>query len=491
MKHKPVVAVVGRPNVGKSTLFNRLIHQRKAIVDDQPGVTRDRHYHEAFWGGREFFLMDTGGYVPDSRELFNVAIREQVQLALDEADLILLVVDVTTGVTDVDELMARLIRDTKRPYLLLVNKADNDERELAVGEFWNLGLDEPLPVSAINGRHTGDILDRVVELLPAHGKHHLEGDLRLAIIGRPNVGKSSLVNRLLGESRILVTPMAGTTRDSIDSLVHHEGRRYVLVDTAGLRRRTRISENVEFYASLRSHAAMESADVCVLLVDSEEGLTKQDIQVLEEAVKLRKGVLLAINKWDLIPDKETNTARDFEQRIRDQVPTLHWIQIVFISALTGQRARRVLDMAWEISERCKSQFEREDLCEKMLPEVERRPPAARLGKWIRITDVRQFRDDPPWFLFSCSHPDLLDESYKRFLENRLRKHFDLKGVPIRLDFRRPRQVREMLAMDEAASEAGQQSLPPGVEQRQSAGGWAVAYQGEGDEDEDDSGEDEQ
>ena len=472
--------------MGKSTLFNRLIHQRKAIVDDYPGVTRDRHYAEAQWADREFFLMDTGGYVPDSRELFNVAIREQVQLALEEADLILMIGDATTGVTDVDELMARMIRDTKRPYLLLVNKADNEERELAVGEFWSLGLDEPLPVSAISGRHTGDILDRVVELLPAHGRHHLEGDLRLAIIGRPNVGKSSLVNKLLGESRILVTPIAGTTRDSIDSLVNHEGRRYVLVDTAGLRRRTRISENVEFYAGLRSRAAMESADVCVLLLDSEEGLTRQDIQVLEEAVKLRKGVLLAVNKWDLVPDKETNTARDYEQRIREQVPTLHWIQVVFISALTGQRARRVLDMAWEIHERCITHFDRDELCEKMLPEVEKRPPAARLGKWIRITDVRQFRDNPPWFLFSCNYPDLLDESYKRFLENRLRKHFNLDGVPVRLDFRRASQIRDMLAQEEQENAAHDGfTLPPGVERRQSAGGWAVAYQGEADDDEDD------
>ncbi len=486
MAKLPIVAVVGRPNVGKSTLFNRVIRQRKAIVDDQPGVTRDRHVAEAHWAGRDFLVMDTGGFVPEAKDQFNVAIREQVQLAVEEADMILLVCDAQTGVTEVDQLLARLVRDSKKPWLLVVNKADNERLELDVSEFWRLGMDEPFPVSAISGRHSGDMLDIVLDRLPEAGRVDLEGDLRLSIIGRPNVGKSSLVNQLLGEERLVVTPIAGTTRDSIDSLVHHEGRRFVLVDTAGLRRRTKIKENVEFYSSLRSQSAIQSADVCVLLLDSEEGLTKQDIQVLEEAIEQRKGVLIAVNKWDLVEDKETNTARDREREIRNAIPTLAWIEIVFISAKTGQRARRVLDLAWQVHERRQVWLDRQDLEEKLLPEIEKRPPAARKGKWIRIEAIRQVRKDPPWLVFNCNHPDLLESSYIRFLENRLREHFLLAGVPVRLDFRRR---GEFLS---AFGPIPEQDLRPGdpvfVEAENpegeaiGRGDYAVAYEGEGDPD---------
>jgi len=442
MSHLPIVAVVGRPNVGKSTLFNRLVRERKAIVDDQPGVTRDRHYSEASWGGRDFMLMDTGGFVPEGKDLFNVAIREQVELGLAEADLILLVTDAKTGVTEVDQLMARHIRDTGKPCLLVVNKADNERLELEAAEFWKLGLDEPVPVSAISGRQSGDLLDKVVQKLPAGGGTGLTGDLRVAIIGRPNVGKSSLVNRLLGTERVVVTPVAGTTRDSIDSLLKHNGRLFVLVDTAGLRRRTRIKENVEFYATLRSQAAITGADVCILMVDAEEGLTHQDIQVLEEAIKARKGVLIAVNKWDLVPDKQTNTARDHEKNLRDQIPTLDWVEVVFISALTGQRSRRLLDLAWEIHQRHQIHLRRMDLEAAILPEITKRPPASHGGRWVRIDGLRQVRDNPPWLVFRCSHPDAVDHHYMRFLEKRLRRAFDLRGVPVRLDFRRRGDFRD-------------------------------------------------
>ncbi len=442
MSHKPIVAVVGRPNVGKSTLFNRLAKTRKAIVDDQPGVTRDRHYAEVQWGHREFMLMDTGGFVPEGHDMFNVAIREQVEVGLAESDLVLLVVDAKTGATETDQVLARMIRDTGKPALLVVNKADNERLELEAAEFWKLGLDEPLPVSAISGRLSGDLLDRVVALLPERGGSGLDGDLRVAIIGRPNVGKSSLVNRLLGEERVMVTPVAGTTRDSIDSLLHYKGLRYVLVDTAGLRRRTRIRENVEFYASLRSQAAIDSADICVLLVDAEEGLTHQDVQVLEEAITARKGVLIAVNKWDLVPDKETNSARDKERRIRDQIPTLSWVEVVFISALTGLRARRILDLAWEIHQRHHRHLLRSELEAVLLPEVVKHPPASHGGRWVRIEGVRQVRDNPPWLVFQCNFPEALDSHYARFLENRLRGAFDLRGVPVRLDFRRRREFLE-------------------------------------------------
>lgn len=436
MNHHPIVAVVGRPNVGKSTLFNRIVRSRMAIVDDQPGATRDRHYAAAQWGHREFMLMDTGGYVPEARDLFNVAIREQVQLGLEEADLILLVCDAQTGVTDVDLLMARLIRDTGKPVVLAVNKADNERLELDVPEFWKLGLDEPHPVSANSGRSSGDLLDAVVALLPEGRQRSLEGDLRIAVVGRPNTGKSSLVNKLLGEDKLMVTPVAGTTRDAIDSVVKHEGKRLVLVDTAGLRRRTKIKENVEFYSTLRSRAAIESSDVCVLMLDAIEGLTSQDVQVLEAAVQARKGVLIAVNKWDLVEDKGTNTARDEQRKIHAQIPTLRWVPVVFISALTGQRARRVLDLCLELSERRQVRFTRDELEAALLPEAEKRPPAARKGRWVRIEGVRQVRSNPPWIVFQCNHPDLLEEHYKRFLENRLRGRFDLSGVPVRLDFRR-------------------------------------------------------
>jgi GTPase len=436
MNHNPIVAVVGRPNVGKSTLFNRLIHERRAIVDDQPGVTRDRHYASASWQHRDFLLMDTGGYVPEGKDLFNTAIREQVQLGIEEADLILLVCDVQTGVTSVDQLMARWIRDTGKPCLLAVNKVDNERLELEVGEFWKLGLDEPLPVSANSGRHSGELLDALVAALPQGRQRSLEGDLRIAVVGRPNVGKSSFVNRLLGQDRLMVTPVAGTTRDAIDSIVKHEGRRLVLVDTAGLRRRTKIKENVEFYSGLRSRTAIESSDVCVLLLDAVEGLTSQDIQVLEAAISARKGVIIAVNKWDLIPDKETNTARDYQRRLHEQVPTLRWVPVVFVSALTGQRVRRVLDLCLDIDRRRRVHISRAALEEALLPEVEKRPPAARKGRWVRIEGVRQVRGDPPWIVFQCNHPDLVEEHYKRFLENRLRARFPLSGVPLRLDLRR-------------------------------------------------------
>jgi GTP-binding protein len=442
MTQRPVVAVVGRPNVGKSTLFNRLIRARKAIVDDQPGVTRDRHYAEASWGGRDFMLMDTGGFVPASKDLFNTAIREQVELGLAEADLVLLVTDAQTGVTETDQFLARLIRDTGKARLLVVNKADNERLELEAAEFWKLGLDEPAPVSAISGRLSGDLLDKVVARLPQRQGRAEQGDLRVAIIGRPNVGKSSLVNRLLGQERVLVTPIPGTTRDAIDSVLVHNGRRVVLVDTAGLRRRTRIKENVEFYAGLRSQAALAAADVCVLLVDAQEGLTHQDVQVLEEAIRARKGVLIAVNKWDLVPDKETNTARDHERRLREQIPTLDWVELLFISALTGQRARRVLDAAWEIHRRHGARLGRAELEAALLPQIERRPPASHGGRWVRIDGLRQVRGDPPWFVFQCSHPELVDAHYARFLENRLRRAFDLRGVPVRLDFRRRREFLE-------------------------------------------------
>ncbi len=459
MKRLPVVAVVGQPNAGKSTLFNRLTRSRKAIVDDMPGVTRDRHYARADWNGREFRLVDTGGYVPESKELFDTAIREQVQMALEEADLLLLLCNVQTGVTRTDEMMARLIRDTGKPWMLVVNKVDNEKLELEVGEFWKLGLDEPLAVAANSGRHTGELLDALVGKLPEPQEIPADEGLRVALIGKPNVGKSSLVNRLLGQERLMVTPIAGTTRDSIDSVVKHKGRRFVLVDTAGLRRRTKIKENVEFYSRLRTISAIDSAHVCLLLVEPGEGLTRQDIQVLEEAVSQRKGVALLVNKWDTVPEKETNTARDMERGMLEDIHTLNWVPVLFISALEGTRCHKVLDLAAGIDERRKQWLDPEELREKLLASVARRPPPAIEGRWIRFKDVQQIRCDPPWFVCRVSHPELVQPIYKRYLEKQLRRFFDLEGVPIRLDFRRGKLDPALLAEDTPLEELPDEEAP--------------------------------
>lgn len=440
MKRLPVVAIVGQPNVGKSTLFNRLTRTRAAIVDDHPGVTRDRHLARMDWNGVEFRLMDTGGYVPDSKDLFDVAIREQVDLALAEADVLLLLCNVQTGVTRTDEMMARRIRSTGKPFLLVVNKVDNDKLELETGEFWALGLDEPLAVAANSGRHTGDLLDHIVGLLPELAAIPEDQGLRVAIIGRPNVGKSSLVNRLLGDNRVLVTPVAGTTRDSIDTPVTVNGRKFVLVDTAGLRRRTKIKENIEFYSRLRTLGAIENAQICMLLVEPGEGLTRQDIQVLEEAVQQRKGVAIVVNKWDTVDEKQTNTARDMEREMLKDIHTLRWVPVLFISALTGQRAPKVLELAERIAFNRARWLDPEELREKMLAVIDRRPPPAREGNWIRFRDVIQVRTDPPWIVFRVNHPDLLTTVYHRYLENQLRRLFEFEGVPLRLDFRRGRFI---------------------------------------------------
>ena len=472
MKRLPVVAIIGQPNVGKSTLFNRLTKTRAAIVDDHPGVTRDRHLARMDWNGVEFRLMDTGGYVPDSKELFDLAIREQVDLALAEADVLLLLCNVQTGVTRTDEMMARIIRGTGKPFLLVVNKVDNQKLELETPEFWTLGLDEPMGVAANSGRHTGDLLDRIIELLPEMPSQIADQGLRVAIIGRPNVGKSSLVNRLLGDNRVLVTPVAGTTRDAIDTPVTVDGRKYVLVDTAGLRRRTKIRENIEFYSRLRTLSAIETAQVCMLLVEPAEGLTRQDIQVLEEAVTQRKGVALVVNKWDTVPEKETNTARKMQEEMLRNIHTLRWVPVLFISALTGQRAPRVLEMAERIAANRAQWLDPEELRSKMLGAIERRPPPAREGNWIRFRDVIQVRNDPPWIVFRCNHPEMLTTVYHRYLENQLRRAFDFEGVPIRLDFRRGRFI-------ESESE-DQEDTMKGVERPK---GPAVFYgEAQGDED---------
>jgi len=431
----PIVAIVGRPNVGKSTLFNRLTESRRAIVHDEPGVTRDRVYASAVWNGVAFDVVDTGGFVPRSADRFEAAIREQVQIAMDEADAVLFVVDVRTGVTDLDDEMAALLRRSRKPVYVVANKADNPERGWEAGALYQLGLGEVFPVSAINGTGTGDLLDEVVSGLPRSPA--TEGDderVHLAIIGRPNVGKSSLANALLGAERSIVTEIAGTTRDAVDSEVRYHGNRVVLIDTAGLRRRARVEENVEFYSVLRTERAMQRSQVAVLLLDATEGLEMQDIRVLIRAEEMKKGLVLVVNKWDLV-EKGTNSARDYERSIRERLKTLDYVPIVFVSATTKQRIGRVMDTALRVAEERKRRIPTARLNEVLQEALARHPPPPHRSRAVKIKYATQIRTEPPVLAFFTNQPRGISESYRRYLERRIREAFGFEGVPLTLTFK--------------------------------------------------------
>ncbi len=430
----PLVAIVGRPNVGKSTFFNRLTEERRSIVHDEPGVTRDRVYGEVIWGGRTFSIVDTGGFVTNSEDRFEAAIREQVHLAIEEADLILFVNDVMVGVTDLDLEMANILRKSDRPVLVVGNKADNDERRWEANSLYELGFDDVYALSSINGMGTGDLLDAVVERLP-EGEGEEEDDRpRFAIIGRPNVGKSSLTNVLLGEERSIVTEISGTTRDSIDAVMKVDGREIVLVDTAGLRKRARIRENVEFYSTLRTERAIESCTTAILLIDAVEGLESQDIKVLKRAEIMKKGLVLGINKWDLL-EKETNTARDYVDSIRERLQTLDFIPIVTISAMTKQRVRKLLDKVLEVDAERHKRIATSKLNEWLKVVLARHNPPMYRNQRIKINYVTQVRAAPPVFQFFTNQPKGIREGYRRYLENRLRESFGFEGVPVKLVFK--------------------------------------------------------
>lgn len=435
-----LVAIVGRPNVGKSTLFNRLTEERRAIVDDQPGVTRDRLFGTVEWTGRTFDLVDTGGLVPRSAERFDAAIREQVLLTLEEADVILFVVDVLTGISDLDAEVAGLLRRAEQPVIVVANKADNQNRALDANEFWGLGFEEMFALSAINGTGTGDFLDAVVAALPDEPEPVDEPDVpRIAFLGRPNVGKSSLANKLLGRTRSIVTEVAGTTRDAIDARLTigegDEAREVVLVDTAGLRKKARVRENVEFYSTLRTERALQSCDVAVVLIDAERGLESQDARVLREAEAMKKGLVIVVNKWDLV-EKETNTARDVERSIRERLGLLDFIPVVFASALTGQRAPKVLEVALRVFDERRKRVPTARLNEVVEAAVRRQPPPSHRSQYVRIKYASQVREEPPVFAFFCNVPEGVKESYRRYLENRLREAFGFEGVPLTLSFKR-------------------------------------------------------
>jgi len=437
-----LVAIVGRPNVGKSTLFNRLTESRRSIVDDAPGVTRDRVYGQVIWNGKEFALVDTGGYVPRSADRFERAIREQVKIALMEADLILLVTDTTAGVTKLDEEMAQMLRKTDRPVMVVANKADNQHRRWDAASMYSLGLGEVYPVSATNGMGTGDFLDAVITQLPTVETQEDPEGIRIALIGRPNVGKSQLTNTLLHQERSIVTEISGTTRDAVDAQLTYNGQNIILVDTAGLRRRTKVHENIEFYATLRTERAIRSCNVAVLMIDATIGLEAQDIHVLKEAENLKKGLIIAVNKWDLI-EKETNTARDIKRLIYDRLQTLDYVPILFISAHTGKRAHQVLDVALKIMRNTERRISTSELNQVMLRAIHRHHPPSWRGRHVEIKYVSQVGVDPPLFAFFCNNPQGIGTGYIRYLENQLRKVYGFEGIPITLAFRRKTSSQKM------------------------------------------------
>ena len=431
----PVVAVVGRPNVGKSTFFNRVLGRREAIVHDAPGVTRDRNFALTDWAGRSFYLVDTGGVIEGSDEPLDRMVRDQALAAMDEADVILLVTDGTVGVHPMDEKVADLLRARGTPVIVVVNKMDNLPHDPGHHEFWRLGLGEPVPVSSISGKGSGDLLDRVLELLPEERSWDAEdAALRIAVVGKPNVGKSSFVNRLFGEERMVVSEVPGTTRDPVDSTLAYHGRKLVFVDTAGLRRQSKVDESVEYYSALRTARVIQSSQVCLVLIDAREGLTKQDIQILEQAWEAGCGVVLGVNKWDLV-EKETSTAPAFERDLRLKIPFLEWVPVLFLSALTGQRVRKTLDMLLAVEEARTRRIPTHEVNEVLERIVTRQPPPHANGRAIRFKYASQVDTAPPTFLLFSNLPGEIPDHYLRYLHNGFRKAWGFEGAPVRIRLR--------------------------------------------------------
>lgn len=430
-----IVAIVGRPNVGKSTLYNRLVGGREAITDDLSGVTRDRQYGSAEWNGKTFTVIDTGGFVTGSEDVFEKAIRAQVLTAIEEADVIIFMVDVTTGITDLDEDVAAMLRKVPKKVFVVVNKADNFNRLMDANEFWSLGFENTFFLSSMSGSGTGELLDAITEGIEMAPEEPADNALpRIAIIGQPNVGKSSLTNALIGEERHLVTPMAGTTRDAIHSHYHHFGHEFILVDTAGLRKKKKVHEDLEFYSVIRAVKAIESADVCLLLIDAQTGLEAQDLDILHLAVKRHKGVVLLVNKWDLV-EKETNTARAFEEAIRAKLAPFNDIPILFVSALEKTRIFKAVETAMEVYRNRQTRIKTSELNEFLEEAVSKFPPPSHRGKFIKIKYVTQLPLPYPAFVFFCNHPDHVKGNYRQYIENQMRSRFNFSGVPLSIYFR--------------------------------------------------------
>ena len=426
-----IVAIVGRPNVGKSTLFNRLIKRREAIVDSISGVTRDRNYGKSEWNGKEFSVIDTGGYIRGSDDVFEGEIRKQVELAIDEADVIIFVVDVEEGITPMDDTVAKLLRKVKKPVLLAVNKVDNSMREKDALEFYNLGLGDYYTFASISGSGTGDLLDALIDAFPVKPEPTQEEILlpRFAVVGRPNAGKSSFINALIGKERFMVTDIAGTTRDSIDTKFDRFGFEFNLVDTAGIRRKAKVKEDLEFYSVMRSVRAIEHADVCILIIDATRGFEGQDQSIFWLAEKNRKGIVILVNKWDLV-EKETMSTRDYEVKIREELKPFTDVPILFVSALTKQRLLKALEATVQVFENRKQRIPTSKFNDFMLKLIENNPPPALKGKYVKIKYCMQLPTPTPQFVFFANLPQYVQEAYKRFLENKIRENWDFSGVPI-------------------------------------------------------------
>ncbi|MDQ6757203.1 MAG: ribosome biogenesis GTPase Der [Bacteroidota bacterium] len=430
------VAIVGRPNVGKSTFFNRMLEQRKAIVDDISGVTRDRQYGIVEWGGKNFNIIDTGGFVPNSDDIFEREIRKQVLIAVEEANAIIFMCDVTTGVTNLDEAMADILRRSKKPSYLLINKVDNHERLLEASEFYSLGFDKIFFVSSLSGTGTGELLDEVCSLIPDEKEESPDIQLpKFAIIGQPNVGKSSFLNVLIGQERTIVSSIAGTTRDTIHTTYNLFNKEFILIDTAGIRRKTKVNEDLEFYSVIRAIKAMDEADVCLFLLDAEKGLTAQDLNIFSLAVKKGKGIVVLVNKWDLV-EKETNSARDYEKELKKKLAPFNDVPILFISAIEKTRIFKAMELALDVYENRNQKISTSKLNDTMLKAVENYHAPVVRGNAVKIKYVTQLPTVVPSFAFFCNYPDDIKTPYKNYLENQLRANFKLSGVPIRIFFRK-------------------------------------------------------
>lgn len=443
------VAIVGRPNVGKSTFFNRLLEQRKAIVDDVSGVTRDRQYGVADWNGKSFNVIDTGGFVPQSEDVFEKEIRKQVMIALEEANALIFMGDAATGITDLDEAMADVLRRTSKPVFLAVNKVDNPDRMLEATEFYGLGFDNVFFISSMTGSGSGELLDAITALIPQEPATESEEDPgddaapkpevpaipKFAIIGQPNVGKSSLLNALIGQERTIVSDIAGTTRDTIHTHYNLFQKEFVLIDTAGIRRKTKVHEDLEFYSVIRAIKAMDEADVCLLLLDAEKGITAQDLNIFSLAARKGKGIVILVNKWDLV-DKVTNTARDYEEELKKRIAPFSDVPVLFISAKDKLRIHKAIEVALDVFESKQRRIPTSQLNEVMLKAIESYHPPVVRGNSIKIKFVTQLPTHVPSFAFFCNYPDEVKQPYKNYLENQLRQHFNFKGVPVRLFFRK-------------------------------------------------------
>jgi GTP-binding protein len=431
-----VVAIVGRPNIGKSTLFNRLTKTREAIVDNTYGVTRDRKYGPVEWDGRTFSLIDTGGFVPDTKEFFESMINTQIEIALDEAEHIIFLLDVETGISAIDQEIANKLKKSGKRITVAVNKVDNTARENDIVEFYNLGLGDPIGISALGGRNVGNMLDTVTDhIVPDAEVVEVEDNrLKIAIIGKPNVGKSSLVNAYLKEEKMIVSDIPGTTRDSVDSVLHYKNEEILLIDTAGLRKKKKIRENIEFYSLVRTLKAIERTDIVILMLDALDGVTRQDIEILLEAKKSQNGIIIAVNKWDLVDDKSTNSARDYEKALRKELEWIPYIAVKFISVLNKQRLLKLLDLSYEIKERKHLRISTSKLNDYISKVIKRTTPPTSGNIIIKIKYVTQPAVDPPVFTFFLNEPDHLRDNYKKFLERKIREEYGFDGVPIIMKF---------------------------------------------------------